>query len=49
MQFTISHGSDYVGTMVVTTVNTETSVGHITNGGQTIASGDAVYIRGYNR
>ena len=49
MQFTISHGSDYVGTMVVTTVNTETSVGHITNGSQSVSSGDSVYIRGYNQ
>ncbi len=49
MEFTISRGSDYVGTMVVTSVNTEVAVGRLTNEQGSVSRGDAVYVRGFNR
>ncbi len=49
MEFTISRGSDYVATMVVTTVDAGTAIGRVTNSKLPVSSGDAVYIRAYAR
>lgn len=49
MEFTISRGADYVGTMVVTSVNADVATGRLTNIRGAVTRGDAVYIRGYNR
>lgn len=49
MEFTISRGSNYVGTMIVTSVNTDAAIGRLTNVQGAVGNGDAVYVRGYNR
>lgn len=49
MEFTINRGSDYIATMIITSVNTEVAVGRLTNEQGSVSRGDSVYVRGYSR